>query len=300
MFDGARPQFDSGVPRLRRSLPGVFLLSNLAIAQPLFDVMGRHAEFFVAHHATSGTIALGSVALSIGIPLTLTGLLVGMGLVMPGLARRCELLALGGLASLASLTTLKLVTALPAVGLLPLSALAGIGISLLIARSSGFVSLLRVVSPAALLFPIAFLFFSPAAGLVFGESPAARVSTSTEFRGSIFVIVFDEFSTASLLDEDLAIDADLHPNFARLAATSDWYRQNTTVSHSTQLAVPAILTGRYPTVGKLPVVADHPINLFSLPRERLSGTLARKRPGASPRHQSGSGDRLSPPRRSPR
>ena len=79
MFDGARPQFDSGVPRLRRSLPGVFLLSNLAIAQPLFDVMGRHAEFFVAHHATSGTIALGSVALSIGIPLTLTGLLVGGG-----------------------------------------------------------------------------------------------------------------------------------------------------------------------------------------------------------------------------
>src|SRR5690606_40436362 len=77
-------------------------------------------------------------------------------------------------------------------------------------------------------------------------------------------IVFDALPTAGLLDGSGHIDAELFPNFARLADGATWYRNNTSVAAFTVRAVPALLTGRYPEPPGPLVPPPDPENLFTL------------------------------------
>ena len=113
----------------------------------------------------------------------------------------------------------------------------------------------------------------------------------------LVMIVFDEFSGTSLLNERLEIDTAHFPNFARLASHSTWYRQATTVHARTDVAVPAILSGQFPAQQRGPTEANYPGNLLQLihtsgdydmsvfePITRLCpAVLARVRPVVSPR-----------------
>ena len=80
----------------------------------------------------------------------------------------------------------------------------------------------------------------------------------------VVMVVFDEFSGTTLMDEQLQVDAARHPNLARLAASSTWYRQATSVHARTEYAVPAILSGRLPSIPSSPVLADYPGNLLEI------------------------------------
>ena len=80
----------------------------------------------------------------------------------------------------------------------------------------------------------------------------------------VVLIVFDEFSGTTLLDERMEIDAQLFPQFARLAELSTWYRNATTVSPRTDIAVPAILSGRFPVTPLPPLAPEYPGNLFQM------------------------------------
>lgn len=81
------------------------------------------------------------------------------------------------------------------------------------------------------------------------------------------MIVFDEFPLASLLDRDLAVDDRLYPNFARLADTSTWYRNATTVAEFTRAALPALLTGLEPEQALLSLTGQRPQSIFTLLEE---------------------------------
>ena len=70
-----------------------------------------------------------------------------------------------------------------------------------------------------------------------GEAADVRVGNPKR----VVFVVFDELPTESLLDGSGRVDAELFPNFARLAATSTWYRNESTVAPYTQTAVPAIV-----------------------------------------------------------
>ena len=72
----------------------------------------------------------------------------------------------------------------------------------------------------------------------------------------------------SLLDADGRIDPALYPHFAALASESTWFRNASAVAEYTSFALPAILTGTYPELGRLPVAADYPENLFTLLGDR--------------------------------
>ncbi len=80
----------------------------------------------------------------------------------------------------------------------------------------------------------------------------------------IVFIIFDELSGNTLLNEKMEIDSDRFPRFSRLAETSTWYRNATTVSPRTDIAVPAILSGRFPTDELPPLAAHYPGNLFQV------------------------------------
>jgi hypothetical protein len=80
----------------------------------------------------------------------------------------------------------------------------------------------------------------------------------------MLLIAFDELPVNSLLDGKGRIDGARFPNFARLARGTTWFAHASTVGEGTTHAVPAILTGRFPKVGELPVYTDHRQNLFTL------------------------------------
>jgi hypothetical protein len=124
-----------------------------------------------------------------------------------------------------------------------------------------FVSFL---SPAILLVPALFVLSEDVASLLQPvESPPPAERSVNPATIPVIFIVFDELPTFALLDDAGNIDADLFPNFHALAKSSYWYPNATTVATSTVLAIPAILTGRYPAEFVMPHQGEYPDNLFT-------------------------------------
>ncbi len=83
-------------------------------------------------------------------------------------------------------------------------------------------------------------------------------------RAPIVMVIFDEWSLTSILDAGGEIDRKRLPNLAWLADRATWYPNATAASDATELAVPAMLTGRKAEPGRLPMLAEHPVNLFTI------------------------------------
>ncbi len=124
-------------------------------------------------------------------------------------------------------------------------------------------SFLTVLAPAPLVFLVLFLFASPVSEFVLPDEAEARAA-STSSDTPVVVLVFDELTSTSLLDERMEVDAERYPNFAALTEDSTWFRNAATVDAWTVNAVPTILTGVYPEHGRLPIHSEHPNNLFTL------------------------------------
>jgi hypothetical protein len=235
----------------------------LAVAQPLFDLLGRNAEFFAVRDSTRWDIVLFAAALVLLPPAALALLAALAGLVDRRLGRALHLLALAGLVALLALQAGARATGLGSPILVPAAVLAGLAAALAYERLAAVRSVATVLAPVPLVFLGLFLFASPAGELVLARDPeprTIRVSSETP----VVLLVFDEISTVSLLDERGEIDARRYPSFAGLASGSTWFRNAATVDAWTTNAVPAILTGVYPRHGRLPVFSEHPDNLFTL------------------------------------
>ena len=80
----------------------------------------------------------------------------------------------------------------------------------------------------------------------------------------VVLLILDEMPIDSLLLPDGSIDAERFPNFARLAATSNFYENAMTVYDSTFKAVPAILDARLPIQFSSPDARSHRKNIYTL------------------------------------
>ena len=244
----------------------LLLLFALALGQPLLDVLGRNAEFFVAREAAVGEILVLAAILTLGIPLLLAAMVLAAGALHPpagAVLHAVLLVALGAGWSLqllergaagSSVSGLLLVAAAVAVGVVVCGALFA---------SPQLRSVARVGLAVPLLVAGLFLLGSPVSRIVMPASVEAAQEGIAD-PVPIVMVVFDEFPVASLLDRSGDIDAKAYPNFARLAREATWFRNATTVDISADHAVPAILDGRYSRRGSLPVLRDHPRNLFTL------------------------------------
>jgi hypothetical protein len=125
---------------------------------------------------------------------------------------------------------------------------------------------LRYASPAPLVFALLFVTVSPVGKLVVGGGGAgpAQAVVPADARAPVVMLFLDEFPLRSLLDSRGRIDRRVYPNFARLADQSTWYRNATGVGPFTPDAVPAMLTGRYPSRPEVaPSYREYPGNLFT-------------------------------------
>jgi hypothetical protein len=239
----------------------LFVLSAFAVAQPLFDLLGKNAEFFGARGSTGLDVVLFALTLLLVPP----ALLLAVEAIVPRRARPAVHAFF--VAALVGLIVLQAIRAVGAPGwlLITVAALAGAGAAALYARFDAARLVLTVLAPVPLVFLVLFLFGSDVSKLTFSGTPAASAASSGERpRAPVVLVVFDELPLNSLLDAENRIDAVRFPAFARLAAGSTWFARDTTVGEGTTHAVPAILSGLYPRGGEFPVYSDHPRNLFTL------------------------------------
>lgn len=246
----------------------LLILWGLAVAQPLFNLLGGQPAFLLAHGTLGWQVVAWAGLLALAAPLLLATLLQALGHWSPRLAERAFGALLYLLLVSILLTGLNLLTGLP--GWLNLvAALAGGWLLRAFYRRQSTARLfLTYFAVAALVFPAHFLWFSGAATLVRETGAAASDDGTLRHRADIpvIVLVLDEFPLLSLLDGSQQIDAQRFPNFARLAGTAHWYRNATSVAESTMYATAAITSGLAPRAGAsaLPLYRNFPDTVFTL------------------------------------
>jgi hypothetical protein len=97
-----------------------------------------------------------------------------------------------------------------------------------------------------------------------GESSARDAKASAELHPPVVMLVFDEFSTTSLLDKDRRIDPVRYPNFAALAREATWFPDATASLDETGRAMRSLFTGRTTWRYAHPTYAENPRNIFTL------------------------------------
>jgi Sulfatase len=236
----------------------------IAYVQPLFDLLGKNAAFFVARDNTASDILIFALAFALVPPLVMTAL-VALG---RAIHRRVgQALLLGFVAVLVAGLALQILKRLAPGGgevLLVLSLLVGALAAFAYERFTGLKSLLTILGAAPAVVLAFFLLFSPVNEILMPGDAKGAVTAGSRSNGTpVVLMVFDEFPTMSLMDRNERVDPRKYPAFARLAKQATWYRNTTGAADGTYVGVPAILTGLRP-LEKLPTDRSYPKNIFSL------------------------------------
>ena len=253
----------------------LFALLGFALAQPLFNLLGNYPEFFIARGSEPVDIFLLAVVPSLFIPLVCLGLVAVMWACGPIVQHYLKILLVSLFSSLLSLQILKKITIAPGELLVCTAVVAGILTAYAYNRFKLIHTYLAFLSPVAFLFPALFILSPGIARVAFPDSEISSselatigVSSASAESSSVPVVmvVLDEFPLTTLLDDEMQIDGTRFPNISNLADQANWYRNATTVSDSTLVSIPSLLSGISPVLNRkrLPTLADYPKNLFTL------------------------------------
>ena len=237
-------------------------LFAFAVAQPLFDLAGRHPEFLVAHGMQTASLLIFVFSLAFAFPLSVWVSLLVYGKLSRSLENWLAGLLIGLLSGLLALQVFTKTISAPG----PLLVTEAVGVAIatiwLYGNFPGVRLFLTILSPSILIFPLMFLFGSPLMSRDSGPYAMPTVDSQTP----IVMVVFDELPLISLLNLERKIDPVRYPNLAALTGESHWFRNATTVSGGTLISLPVILDGLFPDPGrkKLPTISGHPRSLFTL------------------------------------
>ena len=250
------------------ALAELFALTGLAIGQPVLDVTGRSPDMFLFRRADRLDVLLLAVGVTVLPALSIWVVEVLVGLVSATVRRHLHLAVVTGLFTLLAVEVVKSTTDLRGLGLAAVAAAGGLLGGVLYASLSWPRLWLRFLTPAPLAFALLFLLVSPTSALVLParapSAPNPLVAAASGNRPPVVMLLFDEFPLSSLLDAKGRIDRRVYPNFAALADESTWYRNATGVAGYTPWALPAMLTGNYPSEARAPSYTEYPDNLFTL------------------------------------
>ena len=259
----------------RRVLPAahIFGLWAFAVAQPIFDLIGKEPDFLVAHRLSGVPLLALALGLSLAMPALLAAPLAHPATTNGRIGRWYlnGLRALLAAAFLLQLLDLELLANAPAAPVAALALAGGVGLVLVLHRWHGFAQLVGITAAAALIAPTLFLVRPGVRTLLPGDLPGEdfrpppEIAQAAAFASDlpIVLVVFDELPASSLQRQDGSIDPHRFPAFAELAIGSDWYRRAVTVGLQTSKAIPALLTGRQPRPGGTAHYRDHSNNLFT-------------------------------------
>ncbi|MFQ5615586.1 MAG: sulfatase-like hydrolase/transferase [Anaerolineales bacterium] len=263
-FTTHKSRFTSAPNKLLANTLTLLALSGLAVAMPLLDLFGGNPQFFIAKDHRTVEIVVFALALAFIVPLLALAVEGGAAYLMgERLGRTVHAALVFGFGVLFALAVLRK---------LPLEAdILIAGIALLMGGLILFAERrlkpirwgLRYLAVTPLVTLVIFLFFSAAARLIWAEEAKAASIPGIGNPAPVVILAFDEFPVASLLREDGTINAARFPNFARLAGSSYWFRNGSSVVPWTGGSLTTALTGRM-FEGHAPNSIDYPKNLFTL------------------------------------
>lgn len=259
---------ESGIDRCEssRSLVGGVLsiagLSSLALAQPVYDLLRQAPEFFAIRNLYMGDLLALVILVAAAPTLALSTPAIAARFLRPSWTRPATAIPVGLLVGLIGLQAAR---GLPAPAAATIALAAGAVVVWAHLRFRGVRSFALLLGAAAVLVPALLVLDGRVRQGASGPTQAIPADLAdTGARAPIVLVIFDEWSLVSMLDADGAIDRRRLPNLARLADRATWYPNATAVADATELAVPAMLTGQRPERGRLPTVAEHPVNLFTM------------------------------------
>ena len=259
----------SGAPGRLRSFAEILGLTGLAVTQPLLDVLGRAPELFLFRDATRADVIVVALVVALVPAFVLWLVVQAIGLAGDRFRRIAQQVVIGGLLLGLGLVALgRLVDDQPVLVIAGAVAVAG-GLLAAYLGSSIVAEVLAFSALATIAYVGVFLLASPVGDVVTSQHvDAAEIGVVRAPRSVVF-LQFDEWPLRTLVNADGRIDPELYPNLAAFSEDSTWFRNTTTVSTSTTTAVPAILTGRYPTSAAAPVASEYPESLFTMLASRF-------------------------------
>lgn len=258
--NGRRP--DTLPISARTQLLHVLVVWGFALAQPVYDLLGRNPTFFVYQRWQPFDFLLFVLLLSLLLPVGLAGVVEILSLSGPGLARWARA---GLVFVVATLLPLPLLTRLDVASpwlTVAVAAFLGAGAAYARERYSLWRQFLSILAPSILIFPGIFLFRDGIREQWLAPG-ASWESGGIGRRPPVVFLVLDALPTASLMDDRYGVDPIRYPNFARLAQVSTWFRNATTVDAYTAHSVPAILSGVCWQGYKAPLFQEFPRNVFT-------------------------------------
>ncbi len=256
---------DSGQDESRQSLVADVLsiagLSSLALAQPVYDLLRQAPEFFAIRNLYMGDLLALVVLVAVAPTLALSAPAIGARFLRPSWTRPAVAVPVGLLSGTIGLQAARGLAAAAAV---TIALAAGSVVAWAYLRFRGVRSFALLLAAAAILVPALLVLDGRVRRSAAGPSQAIPADLGdTGARAPIVLIIFDEWSLVSILDVDGAIDRQRLPNLARLADQATWYPNATAAADVSELAIPAMLTGQPAEQGRLPTLAEQPINLFT-------------------------------------
>ena len=242
----------------------IALLFNLAVSQPLYELLSRNAQFFVARGSEPVDIIILVLLLSFLIPASLLFVVYGLKKVSGIAGEVVYAILFILLTALFLLPLLKKVEILPGWFILASSFFLGGSLFWIAKRLQKLNLFLKYLSVSIFVFAAIFLKNPSIIKILTNKQPESMTLTKVSTTTPVVFVILDELPLISLLDKDMEIDSVRFPNFSRLQKDSLWFRNASTVADGTPEAVAAILTGKYPEPERLPALKDYPNNLFTL------------------------------------
>lgn len=247
----------------------IFTLSGFAITQPLLVAVAQQTVYLRDQQIGWLEVGLLLTILMLVIP----GLILGIDRIVLQLSR----LTRGHgrnlvFVVLSAVVLLSLMRPLSSIRWIELTGVAGL-LSVVIAiplswsvvylyeRTTWMQSWLTFASIGLMIFPASFIWKFNS---IWKAERSIQAGIPVKNPVPVVLVVFDEFSGITLLNDAMQIDADRFPQLARLGTFSTFYRNATTVHPRTQVAVPAILSGRFPLTDRSPLASEYPGNLLQV------------------------------------
>lgn len=244
----------------------IFALVALALAAPIYELLGKNAAFFVVRGSQPIDLLAFTGAISLAVPLALCLAVLAAKRVSKRLGWVALLGAIAACVMFIALQPLRKWESVPGTQVLVLAGSISLLAALFYASSKSARSVLTVLGPVAIIFPAYFLILTPVRKVLL---PPAYVSGATgagqpATTPPIVLILVDELPVTTLMDAEKQIDRRRFPHLSEFASSATWYRSTLTPGIQTISAIPAILTGTQPEELRLPTGAEYPNNIFSL------------------------------------
>jgi len=242
----------------------IFVLFGFALAQPLFDLLSKYVEFFVARKTEPIDVLLLMFILCVGLP-GIAVLIEGVtGLFGRRFRKAAHWCMVAVLSAVIALQVLSKIFEIPGLLLIMMASVLGVAATIAYVRLRPARIFMTVLCPVILIFPVLFLFNASVYKVFFPEKDPSAIEIKIDRPAPIIMVVFDEFPVISLMDKRLNIDPIRYPNFASLGRDAYWFRNTKAVYATTLHEIPAILSGSYPGPSRMPTAAEYPHTLFTL------------------------------------